>query len=465
MTQLTPVVIVGAGTAGISAAVELAQAGIHSIVLDEAPKIGGAVFRGPYREAIELPHLDNKLRKKISNIRQQYHDNQAFIELRLNTRVLGPAGPNSLLVRHKEDVSELEYEQLIIATGCHERSVPFDGWQTPGVMLLGGVQLQLKSGLVKPGKRMAVVGTGPLLPLVACQLHKAGVDVLGVYEAGKFSDFAKESRALLNRPVLALEGMGMLSYLKANSIPMHYGQGIVSVSGDDSLNKAHFAKYNDDWYPIEGTGSSLELDCLAVGYGFVSRNQLSQLFQLEHDVCPISGLKPQVDIWQQSSRENIYIAGDSVGILGGEGAMVEGRLAALSIAQSDKKLSPEEVNAKADSYLTLLHKVKNFRAGFDRISRRREGLLSLLKPNTIVCRCENVTRSVIDEVIEQGVKDITSLKMRTRVGMGDCQGKTCNSYCQDRLGFELNDPDVGHVKPRFPLDPIPFSALFDGVQL
>lgn len=465
MTQISPVVIVGAGTAGISAAVELAQAGIHSIVLDEAPKIGGAVFRGPYREAIELPHLDSKLRKKISNIRQQYNDHQAFIELRLNTRVLGPAGKNSLLVRHKDEVNELNYEQLIIATGCHERSVPFDGWQMPGVMLLGGVQLQLKSGLVKPGQKMAVVGTGPLLPLVACQLFKAGVEVVGVYEAGKFSDFAKESRALLNRPVLALEGMGMLSYLKANAIPMHYGQGIVSVSGEGNLKKAHFAKYTDDWYPVEGTGTSLELDCLAVGYGFVSRNQLSQLFHLDHDVCAISGLKPKVNLWQKSSQENIYIAGDSVGILGGEGAMVEGRIAALSIAQTLQKVTTTDANSKADDYFTLLQKVKSFRAGFDRIGRRREGLLSLLKPNTIVCRCENVTRSDIDEVIEQGVKDITSLKMRTRAGMGDCQGKTCNSYCQDRLGHELKNPDVGHIKPRFPLDPIPFSALSDGVQL
>ena len=463
MQSPSPVVIVGAGTAGISAAVELAQAGIHSIVLDEAPKIGGAVFRGPYREAIELPHLDSKLRKKISNIRQQYHDHQGFIELRLNTRVLGPAGQNSLLIRHQDEVSELAYKDLIISTGCHERSVPFDGWQLPGVMLLGGVQLQLKSGLVKPGQKMAVVGTGPLLPLVACQLHKAGVEVLGVYEAGKLSDFAKESRALLNRPVLALEGMGMLSYLKTNGIPMHYGQGIVSVSGDATLSKAHFAKYTDDWYPIEGTGTSLELDCLAVGYGFVSRNQLSQLFHLEHEVCEISGLKPVVDIWQQSSQDNIYIAGDSVGILGGEAAMVEGRLAALSIAQTLQKVDEGVVNKKADDYFTLLHKVKSFRAGFDRIGRRRDGLLSLLKPNTLVCRCENVTREKIDDAIEQGVKDITSLKMRTRVGMGDCQGKTCNSYCQDRLGFELKSKEVGHIKPRFPLDPIPFSALSDGV--
>ncbi|MCL1124113.1 FAD/NAD(P)-dependent oxidoreductase [Shewanella surugensis] len=464
MPQSTlPVVIVGAGTAGISAAAELAETGIHSIVIDEAPRIGGAVFRGPFREAIELPHLDNKLRKKISNIRQLYQDNQPHIQLMLETRVLGPSGDNALLVRHKDDVFEVPYEQLIIATGCHERSIPFDGWQLPGIMLLGGVQLQLKSGLVKPGQKIAIVGTGPLLPLVACQLHKAGVHVVGVYEAGKFSGFAKESRAFLNRPLLTLEGMGLLSYLKAHAIPIHYGWGIVSAKGQDSLNNITVAQYNEDWYPIQDTETDIEVDSLAVGYGFVSRNQLAQLMDIEHDICSFSGLKPQVNEWQMSNQANIYIAGDSVGILGGEGAMMEGRIAALAIAQEIKILSSTAVKKKASKYFNLLNKVKLFRAGFDRVGRRREGLLSLLKPDTLVCRCENVTRADIDKVINQGVKDITSLKMRTRVGMGDCQGKTCNSYCQDRLRQELDTLDVGYVKPRFPLDPIPFSALSEGV--
>lgn len=458
-----PVVIVGAGTAGISAAAELAEAGIHSIVIDEAPRIGGAVFRGPFREAIELPHLDNKLRKKIANIRQLYQDNQYHIQLMLETRVLGPSGENALLVRHKNDVFEIPYEQLIIATGCHERSIPFDGWQLPGIMLLGGVQLQLKSGLVKPGEKIAIVGTGPLLPLVACQLHKAGVHVVGVYEAGKFSDFAKESRAFLNRPLLTLEGMGLLSYLKAHAIPIHYGWGIVSAKGQDSLKNITVAQYNEDWYPIQDTETQIEVDSLAVGYGFVSRNQLTQLMGIEHAICSFSGLKPQINEWQMSNKANIYIAGDSVGILGGEGAMMEGRIAALSIAQAINVMSTTVAKEKADEYFNLLNKVKLFRAGFDRVGRRREGLLSLLKPDTLVCRCENVSRADIDKVIDQGVKDITALKMRTRVGMGDCQGKTCNSYCQDRLRQELDTLDVGYIKPRFPLDPIPFSALSEGV--
>ena len=280
-----PVVIIGGGTAGISAAAALAQLGIKSMVIEETPRIGGPVFRGPYREAISLPHLDESLCKKIASIRELYQENQQLIDLHLNTRVLGPAGENTLLVRQQEHVFEVSYDQLIVATGCHERSVPFDGWQIPGVMLLGGVQLQLKSGLVKPGQRMAVVGTGPLLPLVATQLHKAGIEVTGVYEAGKFSDFAKESLAFLNRPLLALEGISLLTYLKTNGVPIHYGMGIVSATGEESLTRITVAQYDKNWYPNKGTEKTLDIDALAVGYGFVSRNQFGKARARTQTAC------------------------------------------------------------------------------------------------------------------------------------------------------------------------------------
>jgi len=115
---------------------------------------------------------------------------------------------------------------LVLATGCHERSIPFPSWQLPGVMLMGGAQLQLKSGLVRPGSRMIVVGTGVLLPLIACQASKAGVDVVGVYEASAFGKLLKEVIALLNKPRLALNGFSLLAYLRAKSVPFHYGWGV-----------------------------------------------------------------------------------------------------------------------------------------------------------------------------------------------------------------------------------------------
>jgi hydrogen cyanide synthase HcnB len=57
------------------------------------------------------------------------------------------------------------------------------------------------------------------------------------------------------------------------------------------------------------------------------------------------------------------------------------------------------------------------------------------------------------------VQDIASLKMRTRVSMGDCQGRMCVGYCSDRLRQATGRQDVGWLRPRFPMDPIPFSAF------
>src|SRR3546814_14766869 len=82
---------------------------------------------------------------------------------------------------------EVTYSHLVLAAGCHERSVPFPGWTLPGVMMLGGLQLQIKSGVVKPPSPVVITGTGPLLPLVACQLHASGVAVAGVYDIRRAS--------------------------------------------------------------------------------------------------------------------------------------------------------------------------------------------------------------------------------------------------------------------------------------
>ena len=79
--------------------------------------------------------------------------------------------------------------------------------------------------------------------------------------------------------------------------------------------------------------------------------------------------------------------------------------------------------------------------------------------DTVICRCEHATRADIDLALEQGVQDIASLKMRTRVSMGDCQGRMCVGYCNDRLRQATGRADVGWLRPRFPIDPIPFSAF------
>ena len=456
------VVIVGAGPAGLSAASELSKYDIKSTVIDEASKVGGVIYRGPLRQTNSLPHLDEKLKRALSAIQMRYKKHEHNITLKLNTRVLGPEADKTLMISHKDTLATQEYDSLLLATGCHERSVPFPGWQLPGVMLMGGIQLQLKSNLVRPGSRIALVGTGALLPPVACQMHKAGIEVVGVFEASAFSNLAKEAIALMNKPQLTLSGFSMLAYLKNQKVPMHYGWGVVSAHGDNVVNQLKVAPYDENWSADLTQVKTLDVDCIGVGYGFVARSQLGLLMGLDHEYLPISGLTPTtVDLQRSSNFSDVYVAGDGAGLLGADAAMYEGQLAALGIALQMGKLDEQFVNKRRDKINNKLKRIKRFREGFDRFSMRQIGLLDLPNEDTIVCRCENVTRGQIDKALNEGVRDIASLKMRTRVFMGDCQGKTCGSFCYDRLKNNGLQEEMGVVRPRFPLDPISFAAMED----
>ncbi len=87
-----------------------------------------------------------------------------------------------LLAEGIDDIHELHYDKLIVATGARERFLPFPGWTLPNVMGAGGLQAMVKCGLPIHGKRVIVAGTGPLLLAVAAYLRKHGAQILMICE-------------------------------------------------------------------------------------------------------------------------------------------------------------------------------------------------------------------------------------------------------------------------------------------
>ena len=452
--------IIGGGPAGMSAAIELARHGVASTLLDEMPRLGGVVYRGPLRGGVTLDYLGERYRDSMQALHAEFAKAAPQVEQKLGWRVVGGQDSKQIFALDPdEQLQTLEYQHLLLASGCHERSVPFPGWTLPGVIMLGGLQLQIKSGVVKPLGKTVLVGTGPLLPLVACQLHRAGVEVGGIYEAAAFGKIARESLALLNKPQLFLDGLSMLAYLKRHGIPVHYGWGIVSAEGGPELQNITVAPYDDNWTADLSRKQTLAAQTLAVGYGFIPRTQLSQQLGLTHHYGDDGGLRPDSDDWQRSSQPHIHLAGDIGGLRGGEAAMLSGRIAALSMLQQMDVLSSEAATQKRAECQKALNVILRFREGIDNYIARGSGQLALPDEDTVICRCENAKRRDIDRAIEQGVEDLISLKMRTRVSMGDCQGKICVGYCSDRLRAATGRKDIGWIRPRFPLDPLPFTAF------
>jgi len=453
------VTIIGAGPAGLSAAIQLAKYGVHSTIIDENQAIGGAIYRQPASQNGNAHKADEKFKSLKSNI-NRYRD---FISFRFNSEVVGAfESAQELAVLENGLLSQLKIDQLIISTGCFERGQPFPGWTLPGVMAVGGAQLQIKSGLVKPGKSIVLVGTGPLLLLAAVQFHKAGVDVRGVFEAGRRRELLKEIPLLLSKLSLLAKGFEYLGYLKKAKIPVKFGWGIVEASGDEVVTHVKVAPFDKNWHPQLARSNTIETDCLAVEYGFVARSELTQLIGCNHQYSESSGgLIPIVDHWQRSSKKGVYIAGDSAGVFGAETAAEQGIISAIGCLIDLKLISETEAEKISKSSKKKIARLTDFRHAFDQFSELKTGLLELPNADTIICRCENVRLETVQSAIDEGVTDMVTLKMTTRIGMGDCQGRMCGSYCRDLLKNKTGreSEEIGFLKPRFPLSPIPFSAM------
>lgn len=463
-------VIIGAGPAGINVATTLAEQGIKSIIVDENPAPGGAIFRQPTKKISQgfSPVVDKKNRQRASNMLEKLDKYKDKITLYSRSQVLGRLSEDdSIMVLQDNHVTELPYSALFVCTGCYERSQPFPGWTLPGVMSVGGMQLQVKSNLVRPGHRVVLTGTGPLLLVAAKQFHEAGMEVVGVYEAGQKIDLYKEIPALLADMPLLFDGIKYLSYLKKQGIPIHYGWGIVEARGVNEVSEVIVAPYDKDWQPQRGKREVINADSLAVNYGFTSRTQLTQQLGCEHSFNhDRGGLKPDVDKWHRTSRKKIYAAGDANGIYGSYVAEVEGKIAAHGYLIDIGQFNDNEANLLCASLRNDLKRLIKFQHGFSKLSSPKEGLLNLPDKDTVICRCENVTLDKIDNAIATGIGDATKLKMATRAGMGDCQGKNCGDFCRNYLAKRTKRSlqQIGKLNPRFPLAPVTFAAFAAGEE-
>nr|AUN35747.1 putative oxidoreductase [uncultured bacterium] len=148
--------VIGAGPAGLAAAYSAAQSGSRVVVIDDNPAAGGQIWRGEQQ-------------KPASREAQAWFEKIRSVDIRFidGARVFHQPRPGTLLAETSEGVIDLNYDNLILATGARERFLPFPGWTLPNVMGAGGLQALVKTGLPIEGKRVVVAGSGPLLLAVA----------------------------------------------------------------------------------------------------------------------------------------------------------------------------------------------------------------------------------------------------------------------------------------------------------
>ena len=451
MSETLPprIVIVGAGPAGIRAAATLVEAGLHPVVIDEGHYAGGQIYRRPPAGFARTPA---RLYGSEAAKARALH---ALFDRLAAEGQLTHCALSSVIAKHEGRLHVLAeggarvigYDRLILATGAYDRVAPIPGWQSAGVYSLGAAQIALKAQGVALGRRIVLMGSGPLLTLVGAQLVKAGADVAAVLDTSPWHQQIRGFWELAARPGVALRGLALRARLGGR---YHAGVTLERIEAD-GLGVAAL-----HWRDAGGRERLTPCDMIGIGWHLRAETHLADLAgcAFTYDEQWRQWL-PRTDRMGRAGN-GVYLAGDGVRLLGADGAEIAGRLAAAALLTDLGRPVP---SAGAD--LRKLARLERFARGLARSFPWPAAMVQALPDDAIVCRCENVTCGAVRESADFGSGEANRVKSLSRVGMGRCQGRYCELAAVELVAAQCGctPGTVGRFRGQAPLRPAPVGAL------
>jgi thioredoxin reductase len=467
--ETTDIAVVGAGPAGLAAALEADRWGSRVTLIDERPTLGGQIFRQP------APLLGARAAPKPALER---HRGEALI------RALGATGVRQLTSTEVLDVDtgalptlrcvrddrvfELRARQLILAPGAYDRAVALPGWTLPGVFTAGGAQALVKAHGVRPAGTTVVAGSGPLVFVFAAQLLSWGVRVIAVAEAAPRPPLRRVA-SLLYRGLavphnLAL-GVRSLTGLLAFGVPIDCQSVATRVLGSGRVSAVVLKRLDDNGRPRDDTSMTFATESVCLGYGFESSRELAHLCGCEEDVDPRTGTRlPRRNEYCELSRSGLFLVGDGFFVRGSTVAEAEGRIAGLAASYNLRRAGDRVFAVRLRQLRARLALQLGFYEALTALYPTAVRCDQLADAETVVCRCEDVTKRQLLEAVETlqpTAADASAVKALTRAGMGLCQGRICSANVYELVarGAKARPTEVRHFSSRPPARPVRLAAL------
>jgi thioredoxin reductase len=333
--------VVGAGPAGLSAAVEAARAGAQVVVCDENGRPGGQLFKQIHKFFGSKAHHAGVRGIDIGkNLLEEVEECGA--KVMLDSPVWGVFGNCTLGVVHGDKSLGLDAEKILLATGAKENALAFPGWTLAGVMGAGAVQTMVNVHRVLPGKRVLMIGSGNVGLIVSYQLLQAGAEVVGIVDAlPRIGGYAVHAGKVSRR-----------------GVPIWTSHTIKEAHGDETVDSATIVQIDKEFQHVPGTEKELDIDIVCLACGLSPLTELAWIAGCQFTNIPeLGGHLPIHNDNMQTSVPGIYVAGDLAGIEEASTAIEEGRLAGISIAESlghlDATEARDKKNEVADRLVSL----------------------------------------------------------------------------------------------------------------
>ncbi len=456
MTRNFDTVVVGAGPAGMSAAIRMSELGLSVLVVDEQSTPGGQIWRAVEAMApTRMGELLGKEYREGAALTARFRACGALYEP--NTQVWEIEPGWRVLTKQGSKVEAVRANQIVIATGAQERPAPFPGWELPGVLTVGAAQILLKTSRQVPSDPVWVVGSGPLPLLYMAQLLRAGGRIAGWLDTAPPSGWRRAlpwmGSALMGWAEIR-KGMGWLLEIRRAGVQRFRGVTSLRATGEGRLQNLEFTQAN-------GKSRRVDANLLLSHDGVVPSIHMTHAMGCAHQWSAEQAcLAPVLNEWGQTSLEGVFVAGDGAGIGGAMAACVRGELAGLGAGLQAGRISAAQSVDAAGPLRSQLEKLLRLRPMLDALYPPRAGI-ACPSDDTIVCRCEELTAGDIRKASTIGTPGLNQIKALTRAGMGPCQGRQCGYTVANIVAASQGRhvSELGFYRVRPPLKPMTMGEL------
>ena len=312
------IVVVGAGPAGLSAAVEAGRLGAQVVVIDENAKPGGQLFKQIHKFFGSREHLAGIRGYDIGQ--ELLAQAKSCAEIKLNSTVYGIYPEKRVaLIADGLRQETIQAKKVILAAGASENVLAFPGSTLPGVMSAGAVQTMMNVYQVLPAKEILMIGSGNVGLIVSYQIMQAGGKVTALLEAA---------------PRIGGYGVHAAKISRAG-VPILTRHTVKRILGDEKVEGVIIVQLDEAWQPVAGSERLIQAGAVAIAVGLTPLTELAHLAGCQLTFIPrLGGLLPVHDDNMETTVPGIYAAGDLTGVEEASSAMEEGRLAGIAAAEA-----------------------------------------------------------------------------------------------------------------------------------